>query len=118
MQLMLRGLLKERFMLAVHTETRELPVSYLVVARDDGKLGAGLRASTVDCAKLLAERAERARAAGGGPPVAFEPLKPGEVPQCGMMGGFGRISGDGMSMSIWRPCCRASSIALSSTAPA
>ena len=46
MQLMLRALLKERFMLAVHTETRELPVSYLVVARDDGKLGAGLRAST------------------------------------------------------------------------
>ena len=27
MQLMLRALLKERFMLAVHTETRELPVS-------------------------------------------------------------------------------------------
>ena len=31
--------------------------------------------------------------------MAFEPLKPGEVPQCGMMGGFGRISGGGMSMS-------------------
>ena len=98
MELTPRAPLKERSMLAVHTETRELPVSYLVVARDDGKLGAGLRASTVDCANLLAERAERARAAGGGP-MAFEPLKPGEVPQCGMMGGFGRISGGGMSMS-------------------
>ena len=42
-------------------------MSYLLVARDDGKLGTGLRASTVDCAKLLTERAERARAAGGGP---------------------------------------------------
>jgi bla regulator protein blaR1 len=96
MQLMLRSLLKERFKLVVHTETREFPVSHLVVARSDGKLGANLRPSAVDCPKLMAERA---RGAGAGP-VAFPPVKPGEIPQCGMMGGLGRIAGGGMPLSI------------------
>jgi uncharacterized protein (TIGR03435 family) len=96
MQLMMRSLLKERFKLVVHTETREFSVSHLVVARSDGKLGANLRPSSVDCAKLMAERA---RGAGGGP-IGLPPVKPGETPQCGMMGGPGRIAGGGMPLSV------------------
>src|SRR5262245_18371007 len=48
MQLLLRSLLKDRFSLTAHNETRELPLSYLVMAREDGKLGERLRPSTVD----------------------------------------------------------------------
>jgi bla regulator protein blaR1 len=91
MQLLLRSLLKDRFALVVHNETRELPVSYLVVAREDRKLGDRLRPSTVDCRALFA-----ARGRGAAP---FEPPKPGEVPPCGMMGGFGRIAAGSIPMT-------------------
>ena len=47
--LMLRTLLEERFNLSVHKETRERPVYALVPARSDGRLGATLTRSTVDC---------------------------------------------------------------------
>lgn len=39
---MLRSLLAERFQLAVHKETEQLPVFALVLARKDGKLGTNL----------------------------------------------------------------------------
>jgi uncharacterized protein (TIGR03435 family) len=48
-ELMLRALLEERFGLAVHKETRELPVFALVLARSDGRLGPELRRTTTDC---------------------------------------------------------------------
>ena len=46
---MLRALLKERFGLALHTETREMPMYVLKVARADGSHGPNLRPSTTDC---------------------------------------------------------------------
>ena len=46
---MLRALLADRFKLAVHTETRDLPAYALVLARNDGRLGPQLRRSTADC---------------------------------------------------------------------
>jgi uncharacterized protein (TIGR03435 family) len=72
--LMLRTLLAERFKLAVHNETRELPVFALVVARSDGTLGPQLRHSDVDCV-----------AAAAGPPsgVTPGPPDPSQPPQCG-----------------------------------
>jgi uncharacterized protein (TIGR03435 family) len=57
---MVRGLLADRFNLAVHREPREMPVYSLVVARDDRQLGPRLRTSTIDCAA--------ATAAGGAAP--------------------------------------------------
>jgi len=46
---MLRGILEDRFKVAVHRETREMPVYALVLARPDGRLGPQLRRSQVDC---------------------------------------------------------------------
>jgi uncharacterized protein (TIGR03435 family) len=44
MQEMLRSLLADRFKLAVHRETRQMPAYALTLARGDGRLGAELRA--------------------------------------------------------------------------
>ena len=51
-QLMLRTLLRDRFKLAVHSETRDTPTWALVLARQDGRLGPNLRRATTDCAAL------------------------------------------------------------------
>ena len=56
---LLRTLLADRFKLKVHTESRELPVYDLVLARSDGRLGPDLTPSKSDCTKadeLLAEQ--------------------------------------------------------------
>jgi bla regulator protein blaR1 len=97
MQLLVRSLLKQRFALVVHSETRELPLSYLVMAREDRKLGERLRPSTVDCRAYYAERAKAAKE--GAPPAPPVPSKPGEILPCTLMGGFGRITAGSTQMS-------------------
>jgi uncharacterized protein (TIGR03435 family) len=47
---MTRALLRDRFKLEVHTETRQEQVYALVLARADGTLGPQLKPSTQDCA--------------------------------------------------------------------
>jgi uncharacterized protein (TIGR03435 family) len=54
---MLRNLLEERFQLKAHLETREFPLLALVLARQDGALGPGLRRRTVPCT-ASADRSE------------------------------------------------------------
>ena len=51
----LKALLADRFKLKTHTETREMSVSALTVARADGKLGPNLKPSTADCSNAQAE---------------------------------------------------------------
>ena len=46
---MMQSLLRDRFNLRVRSETRDLPVYALVLARADGRLGPGLRRSKIDC---------------------------------------------------------------------
>src|SRR5688572_7320751 len=58
---MLRSLLADRFKLVTHTETKEQPIYALVPARADGRLGAQLKRSTLDCTALRTPAA----AAGG-----------------------------------------------------
>ena len=72
--LMVQSLLEERFHLAVHKETREMPVYALIIASADRRLGPSLRRSTLDCAAMLA--AARARGTAPSPPP------PGELPPC------------------------------------
>ena len=52
-QLMLRALLADRFKLRTHTETREVPIYAMTVARD-GRLGPEMRPSSHDCPALFA----------------------------------------------------------------
>jgi uncharacterized protein (TIGR03435 family) len=49
---MIKQLLADRFKLAAHRETRQLPLYALVVDRKDGRLGPALRPSQVDCAAV------------------------------------------------------------------
>jgi uncharacterized protein (TIGR03435 family) len=46
---MVRALLRDRFRLRVHSDTRSLPAFALMLARRDGKLGPQLRESTAEC---------------------------------------------------------------------
>lgn len=46
---LLRTLLADRFKLKTHTETRELPVYDLVLARSDGRLGPDMKPSKSEC---------------------------------------------------------------------
>ena len=48
---MLRSLLADRFKLKAHTESRELPIYDLVLARSDGRLGPDLRPSKSECSQ-------------------------------------------------------------------
>jgi uncharacterized protein (TIGR03435 family) len=74
---MVRTLLKERFKLVVHMETRDTPIYALVKARPDGRLGPKLMPSTMDCGAMRAERAAAiaaaAKARGGAVPVPRAP---------------------------------------------
>jgi uncharacterized protein (TIGR03435 family) len=50
-RLMLRSLLADLFALSVHSETREMPVYAMVLARQDGTFGPQLRRSGADCSE-------------------------------------------------------------------
>jgi uncharacterized protein (TIGR03435 family) len=65
---MLRRVLAERFALAAHTETRELPVYALVMARSDGRLGPHLRRTQADCAREQSFQPGIGPSPSGGPP--------------------------------------------------
>jgi uncharacterized protein (TIGR03435 family) len=72
---MLRTLLEERFQLKVHTETREMPIYALVVARDDGRLGANIKLSTTDCSDpALVAKMQASAVITQGVPCALLPV--------------------------------------------
>lgn len=89
-----RALLAERFKLAVHRETREVDAYQLVRAARDGRLGTGLRRSTVDCLEI--QRATDLATKGG--PPAPNPNTPDRL-VCGMRIGVGRIQFGGRPMT-------------------
>ena len=87
-------------------ETREMPISALVVAREDGKLGPKLAPTTSDCSNAQAENQKLAEAVLKGGPGALAGMvpKPGETRKCAMVpmmgpGGFG-MRADGQPISV------------------
>jgi uncharacterized protein (TIGR03435 family) len=77
---MTRALLRDRFKLAAHTETRQEQIYALVLARADGRLGPQLKVSTQKC----------------------DPAQPGVASPCGtntsVNDTVGRMTGTGQSM--------------------
>jgi bla regulator protein BlaR1 len=87
----LRTFLAERFKLAVHTETRQMPIYALVPAHADGRFGPNLsRSSRTDCDALLAA----VRGIGGPPPPS-----PGDPPPCGARTFPGTFAADSQRLS-------------------
>jgi uncharacterized protein (TIGR03435 family) len=72
MSVMMLNLLKDRFQMATHLESREQPIFHLVLARSDGRLGPDLKPTSAECQAAIAER--QATAARGGPPASEFPL--------------------------------------------
>jgi len=81
---MLKTLLAERFKLKLHTETREVPIYALVLARSDRRLGAKLKASADDCPDFKVQQQQQleAIAKSGLQGLAASALKPGETRPC------------------------------------
>jgi uncharacterized protein (TIGR03435 family) len=80
-RLMLRSLLADRFKLKLQTATRDLPVYALVMARSDGRTGAGLRAAEGACAGTV------------------DPAAPDPGPRCGSTVGNGTLRTQGISIA-------------------
>ena len=103
---MLKSLLADRFKLKVHTETKEMTVSSLVIASEDGKLGPKLKPTSSDCSNAQAENEKLAEAVAKGGPGALAGIlpKPGETRKCAMMptmgpDGFG-MRADGQPLTV------------------
>jgi bla regulator protein BlaR1 len=80
---MRQALLADRFKLTTHSETRQLPVYALIVAKKSGTLRPRLKPSSQRC---------------GDPTKPAGQLAPGQTP-CGMSGGSGRLDGRGITMA-------------------
>ena len=61
---MLANLLKDRFKLATHRETRELPVYNLVFARNDKRFGPAFKETSTECRAAIAARLDELRRGG------------------------------------------------------
>ena len=86
MRTMLQGLLADRFKLKTHTETREVPIYALVVARDNGRLGPKLKASTDTCPDFKEQQQKMLEAIAKGGISALQSMvgQPGENKPCSM----------------------------------
>ena len=92
-QVAIRNLLKDRFKLVTHQETRELPVYNLVLARSDGRLGPALKKSSAECQAVMKAYVESVRQ--GAPTQA----PPAAVARCtSSQPGMGAFTMNGMSM--------------------
>jgi uncharacterized protein (TIGR03435 family) len=84
---LLKTLLADRFKLKVHTETREVPIYALALARSDGKTGAKMTPSTENCPDFKVQQQQQleALAKGGLAGLAAMMPKPGETRPCSIV---------------------------------
>ncbi len=98
LQLMMQRMFAERFKLAVHTETREIPIYVLTLTRSDRALGPKLKPAATDCEAVMNAMLKSVRE-GSAPPGAGPQLPDGR-PACGMRFGPGnRLTAGGTSMA-------------------
>lgn len=90
----LQALLRERFKLTAHRDTREVPVYLLVLARSDGRLGPGLRQSQIDCSPQA--RAARPPSVGAGAGQAAGPVT---RPECGSFSAGSTLTAGGVMLA-------------------
>jgi uncharacterized protein (TIGR03435 family) len=91
----MRSLLADRFKLAVHWETQELPIYALVLARADGRLGPNIHPALVDCAAVTAGVPAAARAGQVTDPNTADHVA------CGMRNNAGRFQFGGNPLSVF-----------------
>lgn len=96
-QLMMQRMLADRFRLAVHTETRELPIYALTLARADRRLGSQIQPAAIDCLTVLSAALAKAKQEGGGLPPS--PQRPNGAPGCGTRFDGRTLSAGGTSMA-------------------
>ena len=121
---MMKSLLRDRFGMVAHTETRELPIFILRLGRADGRLGPQMKPAAADCSALAGPRGGGPPDGRGGPPPGGRiggpvpdgraggppldgrgapppgvPFSLGERPLCGDRMGFGQLLSGGMPMS-------------------
>ncbi len=109
LQSMLRALLKDRFRIVMHVETRSLPVYTLAMARKDGRMEANLRSSGVDCLPVRIPPSANFPSAPPPPPPPPGALPPPDPNvnadpnrvggSCGSMLAQGMISGRKITMT-------------------
>ena len=92
---MWQAMFADRMKLKAHIEQRERDVFALVLARDDGKLGPQLKASTLDCSPH-----PRGTATPPSPPSprSDRPIEEEFMNRCGMLMGPGTIVSGGIKM--------------------
>ena len=71
--IMVANMLKDRFQMATHRETRELPVYNLVFARNDKRFGPAFKETSAECQATIRALIEKVRRDGPGPLAFSEP---------------------------------------------
>jgi uncharacterized protein (TIGR03435 family) len=85
---MLRALLEERFQVRAHRESVERPVYALMLARPDGRVGARLVRSDIDCAAVTRDQGQGKRV----------PLAPGGLLPCAIRAVRGRVDASAIGL--------------------
>ena len=90
----IRALLEDRFGLILTNEVRDAPVYELVKARNDGRLGPGLRSSQLACG----DPGRIPARVGIGQPISLP--GPEQRPACGMSGGDGVLVAGNVTIGV------------------
>jgi len=100
-RLMMQTLLRDRFKLTFHAETRDLPIYALIVARPDKRLGEGLRKTAEGACLPRGAGLPAAPSTSGPPPAPPSPFDPNAEAPCGsIIFGPGRLLAHGVPIDM------------------